>query len=402
MGRAKCSMGTLRAMGAKGWIVATLSLLLVALAPHIAWTPAAGVSTDIQHPKRLRAHGRSVPGASESDVGAMHSDSALLAIAGLALSVVLAFSSPASAKVEGEVAGFAEFAAKGGAMEVNPACFLTSCGQQTKDCFTNSRCLKGALCLSRCRGGQDCATQCFAEYGGKKLDNWLNCTVEREKCVSVPPQLIDVKKWFETNVPKKLQKFDPSSLNGTWYKVRGYNPKYDCYPCQPNTFQYEPGSSVLKADIQLRVAKLKSGGFWQNIVQEKLQVLPASDRATFRAKGEIFGLSFDEEWYILASDDDFKLVAYRGQNLQDIYEGAFVYTKTQIMPPTVEAKARQAAEANGYVWSKFCSVDNACPAQPSTAAEEDAKLELEDIPDLIEWFAPGTIPKKNFSGRYDE
>lgn len=329
--------------------------------------------------------------------------SQLLLSAAVVLGVWLGESSTvlAATKVDTEVAGFAEFAAKGGAMEVNPACFLTSCGQQTKDCFTNSRCLKGALCLSRCRGGQECATGCFAEFGGQKLDAWLNCTVEKEKCVSVPPQLIDVKKWFTENVPKKDPNFDVKSLNGRWYKVRGYNPKYDCYKCQPNTFEYKEGDPVLKADIQLRVPKLKSELFWQNTIQERLQILPPDDRATFRAKGEIFGLTFDEDWYVLAGDDDFKLVAYKGQNLQDIYEGAFIYSRSPTLPASIEAKVRKAAEAQGYTWSKFCVVDNACKASTAPAAEQDAKLDWDDIPDLIEWFAPGTIPKKQFNGQYD-
>jgi len=300
-----------------------------------------------------------------------------------------------------EVTGFADFAEKGGAMDVNPTCFLTDCGKQTKECFVeDSRCLKGALCLSRCRGGQDCATQCFAEYGCKRLDAWLNCTVETKKCVSVPPQLIDVNKWFTENVPKKLPNFDVSSMQGTWYKVRGYNSKYDCYLCQPNKFDYTKGSSSLQADIQLRVPKIKSGGFWQNNVKENLQISPESERSTFRATGEIFGLSFDEEWYVVAGDEDYKLVAYKGRNLQDIYEGAFLYTRTPSLPADLEEKARKAAEANGYVWSKFCVVDNACPAQPAVK-EEAATLTWDDVPDLIEWFAPGTVAKKQgFTGEY--
>lgn len=41
-------------------------------------------------------------------------------------------------------------------------------------------------------------------------------------------------------------------------------------------------------------------------------------RRTLRfAKGEIFGLSFQEEWYVLGADDDFVLTAYVGNNLQD-------------------------------------------------------------------------------------
>lgn len=41
-------------------------------------------------------------------------------------------------------------------------------------------------------------------------------------------------------------------------------------------------------------------------------------RRTLRfAKGEIFGLSFQEEWYVLGADDDFVVTAYVGNNLQD-------------------------------------------------------------------------------------
>ncbi len=33
-----------------------------------------------------------------------------------------------------------------------------------------------------------------------------------------------------------VQTFDLKSMEGTWYKVAGYNPNYDCYACQRNTF----------------------------------------------------------------------------------------------------------------------------------------------------------------------
>ena len=117
------------------------------------------------------------------------------------------------------------------------------------DISGNSLARKGAMCLARCRGDADCATQCFAEYGCprpagieesrvivffwpldcsiwqlcpvfagvgsrplciilvktgaesgnsmhglssvhrhlmRRLDAWLNCTVEKQQCVSVP------------------------------------------------------------------------------------------------------------------------------------------------------------------------------------------------------------------------
>eukprot|EP00438_Fugacium_kawagutii_P014961 Skav234163 [mRNA] locus=scaffold572:98094:120197:+ [translate_table: standard] len=101
---------------------------------------------------------------------------------------------------------FAEFARKGGKMDADVGCFFVQCGKQTKDrhvfcsCHSLPSCAavpspfrKGAMCLARCRGDSDCATQCFAEYGcPRPLDAWLNCTVEKEQCVSVPAGTYDI------------------------------------------------------------------------------------------------------------------------------------------------------------------------------------------------------------------
>ncbi|CAN0541509.1 unnamed protein product, partial [Scytosiphon promiscuus] len=37
---------------------------------------------------------------------------------------------------------------------------------------------QGVTCLGRCKGEQECATRCFAQYGSGKLDSWLTCTLE--------------------------------------------------------------------------------------------------------------------------------------------------------------------------------------------------------------------------------
>jgi lipocalin len=307
---------------------------------------------------------------------------------------------------KGEATGFAEFAKKGGAMEANPTCFVTDCGQQTKECFVESgRCLKGALCLARCRGDPDCATGCFAEYGCPRLDRWLNCTVETKQCVSVPEGTYDVKKFYETDVPVKLKDFDVSRLEGTWYKVRGYNSKYDCYPCQTNSFKYDAASNTMETEVKLRLARPKTGGYWANTLTEKMKISSEKDRSTLLAKGEIFGLSFQEEWYVLGADTDFVVVAYTGNNLQDAYKGGYVYAKTPTLLPDVAEKAKAVAEKNGYDWTKFCVIDNSCPAQAEEDYSKAVNLGWDDVPDLIEWFAPGTTrggtkKEANFMGDY--
>jgi len=42
--------------------------------------------------------------------------------------------------------------------------------------------IQGVTCLGRCKGEQECATRCFAQYGSSKLDSWLTCTLEVCTC----------------------------------------------------------------------------------------------------------------------------------------------------------------------------------------------------------------------------
>ena len=51
-----------------------------------------------------------------------------------------------------------------------------------------------------------------------------------------------------------MKEFTPADLEGKWYKVLGYNPKYDTYPCQINTFT-KTADGGLENDILFRVPK---------------------------------------------------------------------------------------------------------------------------------------------------
>ena len=148
---------------------------------------------------------------------------ASLAAVGLALA-------PLAGIAEVTSAGFEEFAAQGGTMEARPECFFDECGDQSKACFTNPSCLKGVTCLGNCRGEQECATRCFARFGSEKLNDWLSCTLEEKKCV-VTGVKQDTSAFYAT-APQRLSNFDRKALEGKWWKVRGYNAKYDCFPCQ--------------------------------------------------------------------------------------------------------------------------------------------------------------------------
>lgn len=48
----------------------------------------------------------------------------------------------------------------------------------SQSCMYVSYLFQGVTCLGRCKGEQECATRCFAQYGSNKLDSWLTCTLE--------------------------------------------------------------------------------------------------------------------------------------------------------------------------------------------------------------------------------
>ena len=78
----------------------------------------------------------------------------------------------------------------------------------------------------------------MARYGNENLDNLLKCTIEDHECIKVAilPGGADPYGQEPAAPAPTVKNFDMRSLQGSWYKVIGYNPNYDCYSCQRNTF----------------------------------------------------------------------------------------------------------------------------------------------------------------------
>ena len=296
--------------------------------------------------------------------------------------------------------GFEEFAAQGGVMKADPQCFFDQCGPQTKACFTNPACLKGITCLGNCRGEQLCATQCFARFGSEKLNSWLGCTLEDKECVSTG--VAQDTTAFYNDPPPAIKDFSPSDLEGKWYKVLGYNPKYDNFPCQINTFS-PTADGGLTADILFRVPKPQGGAWVNNFVETMANDRGPQKKASMTVEGKMFGLTFHEQWYVLGKGDGYRVVAYKGDTQQGPYEGAFVYTQAKAalegadgaaLRRTVDAAVRGA----GLDPAQMVAIDNTCPedataAGVSLAESQKEKLEWKDVFELTEWFRPGTLKK---------
>ena len=172
---------------------------------------------------------------SSSDGDLPRKVASLAATAALAASLAL---NPMAAFAENELSD--KYGGKGfDSSLVDQTCLVDKCSLQAKACLADDpSCRKGLTCTAKCLGDNACITGCMARYGNQNLDSLLKCTVEDHECIKIAilPGGAD-KYGEEPRAPKAtVANFDYKSLQGTWYKVVGFNPNYDCYACQRNTF----------------------------------------------------------------------------------------------------------------------------------------------------------------------
>jgi hypothetical protein len=350
------------------------------------------------------------------------------ALAGL-LSALVSFTSPVWAENE--------LSAKyGGGLDtslVDQNCLVSACSLQTKACLQHDpSCRKGLTCTAKCLGDNACITGCMARYGNANLDNLLKCTIEDHECIKVAilEGGADVFGQEPRAPAPTVTAFDPKSLQGSWFKVVGYNPNYDCYACQRNTFS-APDSSAngnrnnllwsvasgntnpavtnqLRMDVEFSMPHLLPDGsppppsnvresilvsgedgsvfgsksialndyrtretmvFDQvstgnNMVFHKGTTQEVSYSRTAHSEGEMFGLKFWENWYIIGENDpgqpEFKFVYYNGKTRQNTYEGAFVYSRSKELAPESMAKVYSIAKEAGMKVDQFCRIRNGC------------------------------------------
>jgi len=306
--------------------------------------------------------------------------------------------------------GFADYAKDNQMEKSDVGCFVSKCGDQTRNLFSNPRGIKGISCLGRCKGEQSCATRCFAAYGSKDLNSWLSCTIEDNECVKVPKNIDNSAE--NIGYDGTVRNFDPKSLVGKWYKVDGLNPDYDMFDCQSNVFTTTAkDASELDMDIFLRISQPKEdgGGYWNNKLQEHMVVdavqkdVSNPSGRTMHTAGKMYGLTFDENWYILGESDgskgipEFKLIAYKGHTLQGNYEGSFIYAKEPKLPEAAIPAVREVAAKAGLDFSKYKPIDNSCPiGEPLNDAIAGTGTSSSDWKDLvigeggvIDWISPG-------------
>ena len=276
---------------------------------------------------------------------------------------------------------------------INPTCFADRCSLQTKACAENGDCVKGLACAAKCMGDTECTVSCFARFGNQVLDDTLSCTIEDQAClkIAVVPPGNDAPQ-AAPKPPKPLIASSPQSMQGKWYKVMGFNNKYDCFECQQNSFSkptadvvatnFRPYDQALDIEVEYSMPRQRAGQAdqtFRSVLHEKLVFDTDKDsQRTAHTEGKMFGLTFWENWYVIGQNDrsepPFRFVYYTGKTLQNTYEGAFVYAREPDLPQASLPHIYRLAREAGLEPTNFCAIDNRCFTKPLPSSSSQAPL----------------------------
>lgn len=320
-------------------------------------------------------------------------------LAATALSVAVAVGSAGPAYAENEAMALG---AKGlDTSLIDTSCFKPdgACGAAAQNCVKTGDCRKGMTCTAKCLGDNACITGCFAKYGNEPMNELLECSIERHECIKIAilPPGPDTAESAPAPPATPVANFEPASLEGSWYKVMGWNSRYDCFDCQKNSFTANArDKNAMDVDVEFAMPRPARGAtpsgeyplkLSEKLVFDKKQAPSAvlSSKRHASTQGRMFGLTFWENWSVIgqnAKDEpEFKFVHYSGRTSQNTYEGAFVYAREPTLPPAAKASVYAIARNAGMEPSTFCAVRNDCKTcGPDMAAQpEDLAASSPDV-----------------------
>jgi hypothetical protein len=288
---------------------------------------------------------------------------------------------PLSAMAENELAALA-----GGKFDsslVDTQCIKNSCALQSAAAIGNPDSLKGMACIGKCMGDNACVTGCFAKFGNgnEEVSELLKCTVEDNECIkiNVLPKGPDPADAVTPPRGTLVKNFNPDSMQGTWYKVMGWNSNYDCFDCQQNTFKRARADGPMTVDVDFSMPRQrrftdKPGTEPEPArlrMVEKMLFDKSSSNRHAHTEGRLFGLKFWENWAVIGENSKeeppFKFIYYNGRTRQNTYEGAFVYARTPKLSPVAMKSVYNVAQNAGMDPTKFCQIRNSeCHVQSTT------------------------------------
>ena len=241
------------------------------------------------------------------------------------------------------------------------------CTNEFVQCEADPACVQTLQCSYKCwslwetdpspqkYSVQNCTNVCVATYGNENLLKYLHC-IDVNNCLELPIIQSTCKAPKNITFAKDIKLKD---LTGTWLTLSGYNPVYDCYPCQENTIT----SSTFLGKFQ---AILENGTLKE--MNQLGSITDLSPNPGFNMTVETAGFvlrttfwPFDHISTFLGNS--YYLIYYCGSANLWNYEGALVYSKSSKISDSDLTNIRNSFMNNVSLnFDKFCSPSTTnCP-----------------------------------------
>lgn len=257
---------------------------------------------------------------------------------------------------------------------LNVTCMNTNCGSAYQTCLIHPKCKQLLVCLSKCldkfqddtslmkSDTQTCIGTCTFTYADIFYTGFSRCLVDN-KCINLP--LISTKCRYpnEVSMPRKFQ---ISDLKGGWWKVRGYNPAYDCIPCQHtffDGFQFENDRFAYRPTFEALTVNSSHTLVNGSIYVDLENTAPGG---VIDLDYYLFGIPVHLSWYALdgPADNSSVLVYYCGNVLtQWNIEGAMILSRSPVLPANADQQFSELVKRNTDLeYSAFCKPQlHPCP-----------------------------------------
>ena len=240
------------------------------------------------------------------------------------------------------------------------------CASAYQTCLIHPECSKLLTCQEKCLDDfdadtspmksttQTCLGTCLFSYADFYYTGFARCLTDNH-CFRL--QKVTTSCRYHNGVKGK-RKFQISDLKGGWWKVRGYNPAYDCQDC-PHTFfdgfEFDKTQFTYRPTFEIK-AENGSNILVNGSITEDLKNTEPGDPIIIDYYA--FGLPTHMAWYVLDGplDNSTLLVYYCGYTMSEWhFEGAMILSRSPVVKATDEKKFEEMVKANTDLdYSKFC------------------------------------------------
>lgn len=192
----------------------------------------------------------------------------------------------------------------------NTTCITLHCSGAIASCLADTNCRTNLECDVGCKGDTACQLSCYYSYQSPNSDLLDSCLFVDHECLSLPPPA-PINNATCRNPTETVADIDSDLLDGTWYIVQGFNPIYDCFECQIQTFEVTDG----KVNYSALFNMLASNGteIWPSI---SMTGEDSSEPGHITYDTTDNGLPDHQTWYVMHLSED-TFVGYYCGNVLD-------------------------------------------------------------------------------------